>query len=166
MQELPHALPDVPRPDTQDGGTVRAPAELAVAQPRPPGELTHLADQSVEVLDLYAKITTLVQHHLGQLNLTAEQLRDELATQTAQVANLQAEQTGLQQELDTMRQERDTLRQELEDLVRAGLERRRELAGEIEQLERAREEATQRQAAARRRWWQFWQIGRGPQREP
>ena len=158
MQELPHTLPEVPQDGTADRVelTTTTPTDLAVPGPPGPGDLQHLADQSVEVLGLYGQITTLVQHHLTQLTQTAEQLRLELASETAEVGRLQAERTDLAHELETLRHERDSLREELETMVQTGLSRRRELAAEIEQLERARQTAPPGDPARRRRWWQFW----------
>src|SRR5689334_22994628 len=137
MQELPHMLPEASLSDSQDGADVDvASTDLAIPETTEPGDLQRLAGQSVEVLDLYGQITSLVQQHLTQLTGTAERLRADLSAETAQVASLQAERIALQQELDTLRSERDHLRQDLETMVQTGLARRRELAAEIEQFER------------------------------
>jgi predicted nuclease with TOPRIM domain len=162
MDELPRTLAEEVSADVAAG-----PSEMEPQPPQANGtalanrsdmvqtDLQRLAGQSVEVLSLYGQITGLVQQHLAQLSETAERLRQELDLETERVTSLRAERSALQDELSTLRGERDNLRRDLETMVETGLARRRELAAQIEELERARE-ATPQAPSIRRPWWQFW----------
>jgi peptidoglycan hydrolase CwlO-like protein len=142
-------------------------------------DLQQQADRSIEMLGLFSQITGLVQRNLGQLSETAEHLLLELQQADLHLAGLRAQRAELERELERLRLERDSLRHDLERLVEHGLERRRELAAEIEQLEQAKQQhqrqtppsppATSGNPATpvfarsptapdrpRRAWWRFW----------
>ena len=160
MEPAPEAVEGVPAEPAPvveaEAPAEDAPQSLATPEAHPASDLQRLTGQSAEMLSLYGQITTLVQQHLAQLAETADRLRVELDRETDRLGELRSERDALDRELDTLRTERDSLRQDLERMVENGLARRRELAAQIEQLERSRPQPSETHTPATRPWWRFW----------
>jgi hypothetical protein len=123
------ATPQLPEPTTA--------APLA---PYSAVEWQHLAAQSVEVLELYSRTTSIVRRHLSELGELTARVQLDLQQDSERVLALRAERVQLEDEVEMLRHERDVLRVDLERIVESGLTRRHQLAQEIAQLEHRSEE--------------------------